>query len=760
MELPEISKKASPLSYWVSKNSAVHSYTPTISAEEDNTIRQWVNDNYSLYSDTYKEAAYRDAQQAVLDRKANIEKKAILEKERKERAEKASYQGTDKSLNQQKQIAAAENAISDAAEIIKQGQQMNWVKIDKSLTDREVVDAFLNANTEMPFAEYVNKFLDVQTWWWDKTIYDNRWLAAKLWLAWKVETAWVNTTDKIRAWASGFMQWAADLAQNTLWAWVEWLWSNLWAWVGELWYAAADLLWADVSEWTVRDKMKKARWYTWEEAKKEASSDDLWRSWLLSENEWAYNLGRAGWQLATEIALTAPGEAMVWWAIAASKAPSILKFLWHWANAFAWGLAFQAADDAAEWELSWLERYMETGTISALTAWLFTALSKIPRAARKGGYKLFAPKWQDETALLTQTPESWANKTNINKINAWDKNAAKTWATEISKDLEKAEEKTLWGRLKAWKKLWDVRSFELKYKDWAKYTTKNALEEDINKSLMEQANEKRFGNLAWKKELVPQFTFTKNWLEVSNPDVLNNISRDDWQKIIKLWDEVKKAYAETYGWWAKINAATTEEFLRKLNNVFGQKWWSGWPKNMINLMKEWIANATKKFENSLTEKSLSSLKKATKSAEEAINLDENINKLVWVLRNEDMVWKVWGAEKALWGKAQMEQLFKEINDKYWIDMNNEILAWAYNMSLYDVKKAEQILTTFYPSKPWVIELLLRQITKSWRKKAADALIEKWVEWVGKIWNVPTRVMVEWWELWAWASARLGRWEEE
>jgi hypothetical protein len=31
----------------------------------------------------------------------------------------------------------------------------------------------------------------------------------------------------------------------------------------------------------------------------------------------------------------------------------------------------------------------------------------------------------------------------------------------------------------------------------------------------------------------------------------------------------------------------------------------------------------------------------------------------------------------------MQQLFKEINEKYGIDMNNEILAWAYNMSLYD-----------------------------------------------------------------------------
>jgi hypothetical protein len=47
----------------------------------------------------------------------------------------------------------------------------------------------------------------------------------------------------------------------------------------------------------------------------------------------------------------------------------------------------------------------------------------------------------------------------------------------------------------------------------------------------------------------------------------------------------------------------------------------------------------------------------------------------------------------------MQELFKKIKEDYKIDMNNEILAWAYNMSLYDVKKAQQILDTFYPSTP-------------------------------------------------------------
>ena len=344
MERPELKKHDISLSYWVSKDSAVHSYTPTISQEEDNTIRQWVNDNYALYSDTYKDAAYRDAQQAVLNKKANIEKKAILQKERKERAEKAAYQWNDKMLNQQKQLAAAENAISDAAELIRQWQEKNWVKVDKSLTDRETVNAFLDANTEMPFAEYVNKFLDVQAGWWDKTIYDNRWLAAKLWLAWKVETAWVNTTDKLRAWGRWLAQWLADITQNTIWAGMDWVASNLAAWLWEVWYDIADLVWADVSEWTVWDRLKKMKWKwfnleDWKAAQEKASSNELWHRWTLSENEWAYNIGRGGWQLVSGIALTAPLEVWIWSRIAASSAPWILKFLWHAGNTFLWWLA-------------------------------------------------------------------------------------------------------------------------------------------------------------------------------------------------------------------------------------------------------------------------------------------------------------------------------------------------------------------------------------------------------------------------------------
>lgn len=765
MDAPELKKQGISLSYWVSKDSAAHNYVPTISQSEDEKIRQWVNDNYSLYSDTYKEAAYRDAQQAVLNRKATIEKNAILKKERTERAEKASYMGNNLTLNQQKQIAAAEGAISDAAEIIRQWQEMNWVKIDKSLTDRETVDAFLNANTEMPFAEYVNKFLDVQTWWGDKTIYDNRWLAAKLWLAWKLETARVNTTDKIRAWAWGFAQWASNIMQNTLWAWMEWLGWNIWAWLGELWYWAAKLVWADVWEWTVWDKMKQAKWYwfnkeDWKRAQAEASSEWLFNKWLISENQWAYNVWETLWELASEIALTAPVEWAVGAKIAASSLPWILKFWWQALNTFGWGMLFQLADDAAEWELSWLEKYMETWTLSMLTAGVFNAIGKIARGVKKWGYKLFAPKWQDQTALLTQTPESWARKTNINKWFAKDANAAVTPYTEMADDLSKVADTTYWARVAKWAEL-EWAEGALRYQ-WAKatekYTAKDVvkdLEDAFSKVWGEKAKMPKF-TVNWKK-----LTIDKEWLET-----LNKITTtQDWQ-MIRLWDEILDAWENRFVRLDQpINAQQTKLFIDDLKNIlkdagYSKRWWE-----TIRAMKDalnWVDGAewiVKKFENKLSQESLENLNKAKAASKEAIEMDENLKKVVWVLRNEDMVGKVWAAEKALWGKAQMQQLFKEIYDKYWIDMNNEILSWAYNMSLYDVKKAEEILSTFYPSKPWVMELLLRQITKTWRRKAADTLVEQWITWIEAMWNTSPFGWIAGGEMAAWISARSG-WENE
>ena len=729
------------VSEWMPRSVA--NYQATITEQEQQTIDDRVNKNYAMYSDTYKDQVRQDAERAVLNRKTELERKQLNRKRKRDLQEQAAYEWMNLEDNQKQLLAKAQLAYSNAADMIRAGQEMNWIRPDKWLSDKETVAYFIQANQETPFGEYVNRYMDSQVSDW---YYDNEWLAIKLWLK-----EW-TTSDKFQAGVRWYAQWLSDFWQNTVWRTAEYLWSNIAAGIWEWLYWIADFFWADTSEWSVWDKMKKAEWYTWEEAGKQASSEDMWKQWLLTEEQQAFDTGRWLWQLTTEIALTAPIEAWLWSAISATSLPKKVKWFLQAANLAAGWAAFQWIDDLTTNELSKWSQYIKSALLNAWTGWLFNLIWKVFKLWKSAWYKLYWPKWQDETALFTQTPEKWAEKTKVNKAWAEDGNAAKTPYTEIANDLEKTAEKTLWWRLEEWAKLWNIRAFDLKFKKWWRYDTKKALKTDINDALMQLSNKKRFGNLAWDKELIPQFSFTKNWLEVSNPDVLNKIYREEttkdwWTKLVKLWDEVKNVYAQTYWWWAKVNAATTEEFLRWLDRVFSKKWWVWWPNNLTALMKEWIDNAIKKFENSLTEQSLSALNKARKSAENAIWIDENLNKVLWVLRNTDMVWKVWAAEKALWWKAQMQQLFKEINEKYWIDMNNEILAWAYNMSLYDKWKAKALIETFYPSVPWMYEAVLRVFSKSQRIKQAEKAVKQWKDKIEKLKKSPSWPWLVWWNAW-------------
>lgn len=722
------------VSEWMPRSVA--NYKATITEQEQQTIDNRVNKNYAMYSDTYKDQVRQDAERAVLNRKTELERKQLNRKRKRDLQEQAAYEWMNLEDNQKKRLAKAQLAYSNAADMIRAGQEMNWIRPDKWLSDKETVAYFIQANQETPFGEYVNRYMDSQVSDW---YYDNEWLAIKLWLK-----EW-TTSDKFQAGVGWYAQWLSDFAQNTVWRTAEYLWSNIAAGIWEWLYWIADFFWADTSEWSVWDKMKKAEWYSWEEAGKQASSEDMWKQWLLTEEQQAFDTGRWLWQLTTDIALTAPIEAGLWWAISASKAPKFVKFFLQAANLGAGWAAFQWVDDLANNELSDWWQYLKSALLNAWTGGLFNLIGKAIKIWKGAWYKLFWPKWQDETALFTQTEEKWANKTKINKNHAKDKNAKDTWYTELSNDLENAWEKTLGWRLEAWEKLWNIRNFELKYKPWEEYTTKNVLD-DLNEKIWSLADKSKYWDKAWKAENLPRFRINEKWeLEISNIDLLNKSSRNSNNKIESLWDKVKDAWAETYWRWAEINAATTEEFINKLDALL-EWWWSGGDTNMIKLIKEWLNDAKTKWEKSLTEESLSKYTPAKAQAQEAITIDNDLNKLIKVLKSDNIMNK-WAAETALWWKTQMEQLFKEINRKYWIDMNNEILAWAYNMSLYDVKKAKQIMETFYPSKPWAIEALLRLLYKQWARKQADRAVRLWKEWIDKLKSTPSKPWLIWWNAW-------------
>lgn len=711
--------------FWNTKEPEVKQ-TSTITVEptkitdtEDIAIKDWVNKKYSWYNDAYKSAMYKDAYNAVLQRKGEVEKAQLKERERKEKAELASYQWNDKVKVEQWKLAKAQNAITDAAELIRAGQEMNWARVDKSLTDKETVDKFLLANNWKPYAEYVMKFIQSQMWWWDV---NNKWLADKLWINWEDAKKSADRMDKFNAWVQWTAQWLADLWQNTVWRLTNWLASNAGAKVLNAVWKWAELLWADTSEWTVWDRMKNAEWYSWEESKKQASSEWLTKRWVLSEDERAYDIWKDVWHTMAATALTAPAEALVWSSVIASQLPKMWKFTLMTLNWLGWWLWFQAAEDLSKWELSSWKDYLKSWWIWAATAWAWNIVWEALNAWKKLPIKVFWPSWQAENAIIKRTPEEWNAMSNISKTYSKDINAVETPYTKIADELKTAKDTIFENRLSKWAELWDIRNFDIKYADWANYTTKDVLD-DINSSLMDLADKSKFWGKAGKAEKIPQFKIWEDWkLEISNLDSLNTFSRNEKGSVVKLWDKIESAFNETFGLWQEMNEATTELFMRKVNWLL-KGWWSWGSENMINLVKKWVNNATEKFEKSLTTESLEQLKNARKIDQEAIDLDEAFDKLIWVLDTPNGIKDVQTAAKALKWWPWQEEIFKKILKKTGKDMNSDILSWAYNLSLYDVKKAQDLLNVFYPSKAWVIETFIKTISAPLRRLAANQQIK-------------------------------------
>lgn len=717
------------VSEWMPRSVA--NYKATITEQEQQTIDNRVNKNYAMYSDAYKESVRNDALAAVQKKKSELERQQLNRKRKRELYEQAAYEWMNLEDNQKKRLAKAQLAYSNAAEMIRAGQEMNWIRPDKWLSDRETVAYFIQANMETPFGEYVNRYMDSQVSDW---YYDNEWLAIKLWLK-----EW-TTSDKFQAGVGWYAQWLSDFWQNTVWRAAEYLWSNIAAGIWEWLYWIADFFWADTSEWSVWDKMKKAEWYSWEEAGKQASSEDMWKQWLLTEEQQAFDTGRSLWQFTTDIAITVPAS-MIWWAaIWGSTLPTAAKRALQWVNAAAWWADFEIVDNISTNKDNIFENTWRWALYWLWTAWVLNWLWKLlqisPKLLNNKIWRfLFWPKWQTKNAVLRTTPEEWNHQSKVNSIASKDTNADVNFYTEFSKELDDAWTKAFDQRIAKWQELWKARWFELQYKPWENYTIDDALE-DINKSLREISNESRFGNFAWTKWKEPQFFFNKeSWkIEVTNPDALAWMSREvttkDWKtRTVNLLDEINDAYTQTFGAWAWQNAATVDEFIRNMDNIM-KKSRGWWPNNFVNLTQEWVRNARNNINSKFTEWSLKEIEKLAKEDADIIRLTNAFKDLVWDLKKW-VWWHNW-AEKALKWNASIEELFREIYKETWVDLNNKLLSWAYNMSMYDLQKGRDILEYFYPSKAWMIESLLKTVTWPIKQWVAQDMVEK--EWARRIKN--------------------------
>lgn len=412
-----------------------------------------------------------------------------------------------------------------------------------------------------------------------------------------------------------------------------------------------------------------------------------------------------------------------WWIENYPKVTKWIKALDTWLE---WWIKMQALEDAYNNELSSTEQYLTTAAINAAVWWVLDWIASLAWLPWKW---IWAPRDSAKTSVWTKTTAEWDEMTNIVKNSVKDKNADVTPATKIAEKLKSLRERLVKDRVISGKTLQKTRQ-KLQFKEWQKYTLQD-LADQLNKSLSSLGKYSSQWKWKWSEEFIPKISF-KNWkLEISNLDKMNlfakvETSSNGATRTINLWDKIQQIWDSTIWVGKKPNATTMEQFLRKLKDEVhtGYKWWED---NMIKVLRKWVDTAWNKYKKTLTSNSKNSLKSATSESAWTINLTNTFDDLVGALDWE--IYSAWAAEWVTRTSEATKRLFKIINDKYHIDMNNEINAWVYNMALnWGKNDALALIDTIYPSWPWMYEFAIKntmaRLKRKWARKATKDYSEK------------------------------------
>lgn len=424
---------------------------------------------------------------------------------------------------------------------------------------------------------------------------------------------------------------------------------------------------------------------------------------VYDPNKVSAKLGKVGWEIG-EMAFL-PAFKLKW-----------LDKAWKVGKIAKW-----AVNLAAEWaEIQWFEdlynkQLSDAGkytTAMKWNVWLGWILKWL------WGWVSWLPTKEAET-IANKTTKEWNAMSKI--TDNWNKrqNQEITPYTEITDLLKKGKEAVSKDRVKAWWELESTRKFDLEYWD-APYTAKDAVEKDLTEAFTWLKDPKKmWGEVRWPNAQLPEFSVSKSWrtLNIKNPETLNRIVKTDWDKTIKLWDEIKNIWSEMFNKNdMQINATTTDLFIRKVKNVLKDEWWKWvsweWMKTVRQVFKNWDT----KFKESLSPESATKLSETSSASKWWIELDNAFDEIIWRLN-----WTKWLSSDVnpnSFSKWQVEKLFTDIYNatKWKIDLNNEVWAWVLNVSLRDPKKAQQLLETIYPSQPWATEFII----KSFMNKAKRA----------------------------------------
>ena len=390
-----------------------------------------------------------------------------------------------------------------------------------------------------------------------------------------------------------------------------------------------------------------------------------------------------------------------------SKVPKVWKILKWATKLWAEWAEFQAFDDLYKWELSSMDDYLKSAWTNVTLWWIL-----------KGSTNIFTKiPSKKAAAIATKTESEWNRMSKITDDYIKNPNTAVSPYSEITNLLRWAKENLTKNRVKLG---WTLEEAEKWLKYWDKAYTANNVVKDI---------ENAFSKLGeWPNAKLPKFNITKDWLKITNKNTLNSISRNENWVTIKLWDELERAWDETFNMFDKqVTPQTTNQFIRKVESILWDSWWnkSGW--EWIRTMRETLKNVKKSFEDSLEKTSAEKWKAAKWTASKSINVDKAFDDLIWRLENPKTIAKT----DNLWtyNKPEMEELFRVVKEETGIDLNNEIWAWTLNLSLRDPKAAEKLIDTIYPSQPWAMEFIIKSFTNRAKRAGSAKYTKDYEEWL-------------------------------
>lgn len=446
-------------------------------------------------------------------------------------------------------------------------------------------------------------------------------------------------------------------------------------------------------------------------------------------DSWAYQWGKIVWNILEFMATPEIKGAKL-----LSQIPKVWKYVegaWEWGIKnypkttkrlkslewwLEWWVKMQALEDAYNNELSSSEQYLISAWINAAVWWILDWVVSTLKAPSR---LMWNPRWSAKTAIGSKTTAEWDEMTQITKESLKNPNADVTPFTRMATKLKEIKKELTDKRVISGKDLQKTRQ-KLQFKQWEKYTLDD-LESQLNDRLMSLSRRSSQGKWKRSEESVPQISFKWWKLSITNLDKLNLFAKNEWDKIINLWDKIQKIWDSTIWVGKKPNATTMEQFLRKLKSEVHQ-WYAGWEDNMIKVLRNWVDKAWNKYTKTLTNKSKTSLKEASSESAWDIWLSQTFDDLIWSLEWD--IYSVWAAQWTTRTTEATKRLFKVINDKLHIDMNNELNAWIINMALHwDKNSAMALLDTIYPSAPWMMEFAIKNILwsvkRAWARRATS-----------------------------------------